>query len=110
MAFQAHVSIKGNKQGQFKGEGTQDKRKDKWIPVLAFQMGYSRLAMSEPVWRVESAGTSRLRLPKSGAQRVRSFGRPLLQTRPCNPWKSNSRERAGQGRNRFMKPLNSRTP
>jgi type VI secretion system secreted protein Hcp len=39
MAFQAHISIKGNKQGQFKGEGIQDKRKDKWIPVLAFQMG-----------------------------------------------------------------------
>src|SRR5215472_464779 len=36
MAFQAHVSIKGKKQGQFKGEGIQDKRKDKWIPVLSF--------------------------------------------------------------------------
>lgn len=39
MAYQAYLSIKGNKQGQFKGEGTQDKRKDKWIEVLAFQMG-----------------------------------------------------------------------
>jgi type VI secretion system secreted protein Hcp len=39
MAFQAHISIKGNKQGQFKGESIQDKRKDKWIPVLSFQMG-----------------------------------------------------------------------
>src|SRR5215470_9289278 len=37
MAFQAHISIKGAKQGQFKGEGIQDKRKDKWMPVLAFQ-------------------------------------------------------------------------
>jgi type VI secretion system secreted protein Hcp len=36
MAFQAHVSIKGKKQGPFKGEGIQDKRKDKWIPVLSF--------------------------------------------------------------------------
>jgi type VI secretion system secreted protein Hcp len=39
MAFQAHISIKGKKQGQFKGEGIQDKRKDKWMPVLAF--GYA---------------------------------------------------------------------
>lgn len=36
MAYQAHISIKGTKQGQFKGEGTQDARKDKWIPVLSF--------------------------------------------------------------------------
>ncbi len=36
MAFQAHMSIKGTKQGQFKGEGIQDKRKDKWMPVLSF--------------------------------------------------------------------------
>jgi type VI secretion system secreted protein Hcp len=36
MAFQAHVSVKGKKQGQYKGEGIQDKRKDKWMPVLAF--------------------------------------------------------------------------
>ena len=39
MAFQAHISIKGTKQGQFKGEGIQDKRKDKWAPVLGFSMG-----------------------------------------------------------------------
>lgn len=39
MAYQAHVSIKGKKQGQFKGEGIQDKRKDKWSPVLTFDMG-----------------------------------------------------------------------
>ena len=38
MAYQAHVSIKGKKQGQFKGEGIQDKRKDKWLPVLTFDM------------------------------------------------------------------------
>ncbi|MGA3323712.1 MAG: type VI secretion system tube protein Hcp [Terriglobia bacterium] len=37
MAFDAYMSIKGTKQGQFKGEGIQDKRKDKWIPVLSFQ-------------------------------------------------------------------------
>jgi len=36
MAYQAHIKIKGTKQGQFKGEGTQDKRKDMWIPVLSF--------------------------------------------------------------------------
>ena len=39
MAFQAYISVKGNKQGQFKGEGIQDKRKDKWMPVLSFTMG-----------------------------------------------------------------------
>jgi type VI secretion system Hcp family effector len=39
MAFQAHISIKGKKQGQFKGEGIQDKRKDKFMPVLSFNMG-----------------------------------------------------------------------
>jgi type VI secretion system secreted protein Hcp len=38
MAFQSHISIKGTKQGQFKGEGIQDKRKDKWLPVLSFNM------------------------------------------------------------------------
>jgi len=37
MAYEAYISIKGNKQGQFKGEGIQDKRKDKWIEVLAFE-------------------------------------------------------------------------
>jgi type VI secretion system secreted protein Hcp len=36
MAFQAHISIKGTKQGQFKGEGTQTGRMDKWMPVLSF--------------------------------------------------------------------------
>jgi len=39
MAFQAHMAVKGTKSGQFKGEGTQDKRKDKWMPVLEFSMG-----------------------------------------------------------------------
>ena len=37
MAFEAYMSIKGTKQGQFKGEGTQDKRKDKWLPILSSQ-------------------------------------------------------------------------
>jgi len=36
MAYQAHISITATTQGQFKGEGTQDQRKDKWIPVLSF--------------------------------------------------------------------------
>jgi len=36
MSYQAHIKIKGTKQGQFKGEGIQDKRKDMWIPVLSF--------------------------------------------------------------------------
>lgn len=35
-ALQAHVAIKGKKQGQFKGEGFADKRKDKWAPILSF--------------------------------------------------------------------------
>jgi|HubBroStandDraft_5_1064220.scaffolds.fasta_scaffold701749_1 type VI secretion system secreted protein Hcp len=39
MSYHAYLSIKGNKQGQFKGEGIHEKRKDKWIAVLAFQMG-----------------------------------------------------------------------
>ena len=39
MAFQAHIAVKGTKQGQFKGEGIQDKRKDKWMPVLSCNMG-----------------------------------------------------------------------
>lgn len=39
MAFQAYVSIKGNKQGQFKGEAVQTGRQDKWIPVSSFTMG-----------------------------------------------------------------------
>jgi type VI secretion system secreted protein Hcp len=38
MAYEAYVAIKGNKQGQFKGESTEKNRKDKWIPVLAFEM------------------------------------------------------------------------
>jgi len=36
MAYQAHISIKATTQGHFKGEGIQDHRNDKWIPVLAF--------------------------------------------------------------------------
>ena len=39
MSFHAQVSIKGRKQGQFKGEGFQSKRGNKWIPILAF--GYA---------------------------------------------------------------------
>jgi type VI secretion system secreted protein Hcp len=39
MAIQPYMSVKGQKQGQFKGETTTAKRKDKWIPLLAFTMG-----------------------------------------------------------------------
>jgi type VI secretion system secreted protein Hcp len=35
MAFQAYVRITGKKQGQFKGESTNSKRKG-WIQILAF--------------------------------------------------------------------------
>src|SRR5947209_14276679 len=38
-AFQAHVTIKGKRQGQFKGEGVIQKRKDKWMPVISFSFG-----------------------------------------------------------------------
>src|ERR1700740_1396617 len=37
MGFQGYVTIKGQKQGQFKGEGTAPKRKDKWIPISSFE-------------------------------------------------------------------------
>jgi type VI secretion system secreted protein Hcp len=36
MAYQAHMSIKGQTQGQFKGEGIQTDRSKQWIPVLSF--------------------------------------------------------------------------
>jgi type VI secretion system secreted protein Hcp len=39
MALQAYIAVKGTKQGQFKGESTRATRKDKWMQVLAFQMG-----------------------------------------------------------------------
>jgi type VI secretion system secreted protein Hcp len=38
-AFSAFVAIKGTKQGQFRGESVQEKRKDKWIPVASFAFG-----------------------------------------------------------------------
>jgi type VI secretion system secreted protein Hcp len=38
MAFQPYMSVKGARQGQFKGEALQQQRKDKWIPVLALNM------------------------------------------------------------------------
>ncbi|MGA2985520.1 MAG: type VI secretion system tube protein TssD [Terriglobia bacterium] len=37
MAFEAYVSIKGSKQGQFKGESTKNERKYKWMPILEFE-------------------------------------------------------------------------
>jgi type VI secretion system secreted protein Hcp len=39
MAFQAYIAVKGQKQGQFKGEAATAQRKDKWIQVLGFTMG-----------------------------------------------------------------------
>lgn len=36
MALQAWVAVKGAKQGQFKGESTNARRKDKWIRILSF--------------------------------------------------------------------------
>jgi type VI secretion system secreted protein Hcp len=39
MAFQAYIAVKGQKQGQFKGEAAALQRKDKWMQVLAFTMG-----------------------------------------------------------------------
>ncbi len=38
MAFPAYLSVRAARQGQFKGESPQAKRKD-WIPILAFAMG-----------------------------------------------------------------------
>ena len=35
MAFQAYISVKGSKQGQFKSETLQAKRQDKWMTVLS---------------------------------------------------------------------------
>jgi len=39
MALQAYIAVQGIKQGQFKGESTRVTRKEKWMQVLAFQMG-----------------------------------------------------------------------
>jgi type VI secretion system secreted protein Hcp len=39
MALQAWIAVKGAKQGQFKSESTAAKRRDKWMPVIAFTMG-----------------------------------------------------------------------
>jgi type VI secretion system secreted protein Hcp len=39
MAHQAFMTIKGQKQGQFKGQPIPHKDGDKWIEILAFQMG-----------------------------------------------------------------------
>jgi type VI secretion system secreted protein Hcp len=39
MSFQPYMSVKGAKQGQFKGEATQAKRKDNWMPVFSVTMG-----------------------------------------------------------------------
>ncbi len=45
-ALQAHVAIKGKKQGQFKGEGFADKRKDRWAPLLSFS--FSGISPRDP--------------------------------------------------------------
>jgi type VI secretion system secreted protein Hcp len=36
MAYEFYVSVKGKKQGQFKGESPKDKRKDKWFAGLSY--------------------------------------------------------------------------
>ena len=36
MAYEAYLAVKGEKQGQFKGESIKTARKDKWIAILAF--------------------------------------------------------------------------
>ncbi len=38
MALQAYISVKGGKQGQFKGESFQAKRRGKWMTVLSISM------------------------------------------------------------------------
>jgi type VI secretion system secreted protein Hcp len=40
MAFPAYLSVKGSRQGQFKGESIQPKRKDEWIPGPAVGQGW----------------------------------------------------------------------
>jgi type VI secretion system secreted protein Hcp len=37
MAYEAYLSIRGSKQGQFKGESPKNERKLKWMPILAFE-------------------------------------------------------------------------
>jgi type VI secretion system Hcp family effector len=39
MSFQYYTSVKGSKQGQFKSETKNPRRKDKWIELVAFEMG-----------------------------------------------------------------------
>lgn len=38
-AYEAYLTVKGSKQGQFAGEGSQATRANKQIPVLKFSMG-----------------------------------------------------------------------
>jgi type VI secretion system secreted protein Hcp len=38
MSFQFYVSVKGQKQGQLKGESTKSKGSDKWIEVASVEM------------------------------------------------------------------------
>jgi len=38
MATQAYIAVKGQRQGQFKSENTLANRKDRWIPILSFEM------------------------------------------------------------------------
>ena len=39
MAIQAHMSVKGKVQGQFKGEAAAKGPSDQWIPIVGFTMG-----------------------------------------------------------------------
>ena len=52
MAFAAYMTVKGQKQGTFKGESTRPNRQD-WIPVLAFEMA---LASPRDAQSGQSAG------------------------------------------------------
>ena len=39
MAFPAYLSIRGVRRGQFKGETTHAARRDRWMEIVAFEMG-----------------------------------------------------------------------
>ena len=58
MAFPAYLSVKGNRQGQFKGEAVEQDRKDKWMVVLSFAMDleaprdpHTRLPVGKREWK-----------------------------------------------------------
>ena len=71
MAFEAYLLIKGTKQGQFKGESTNPRRKD-WIEVWHSPTRSSLPAIRKVVSHRGSASTNRSSFASSGAQRLRS--------------------------------------